>query len=52
MRFLNLSYSGSDCRYVDVLLMMTLVFVMITIDYKSMYTIGRNLSADGGFHFC
>eukprot|EP00439_Symbiodinium_sp_Y106_P075445 s486_g14.t5 len=30
-------------RYVDVLLMMTLVFVMITIDYKSMYTIGSEI---------
>ncbi|CAE7209873.1 MAP2B [Symbiodinium sp. KB8] len=30
-------------RYVDILLMMTLVFVMITIDYKSMYTIGSEI---------
>ncbi|CAE7564841.1 MAP2B [Symbiodinium natans] len=30
-------------RYVDVLLVMTLMFVMIAIDYKSIYTIGSEI---------
>ena len=35
-------------RYVDILLMMTLMFVMIAIDYKSVYTIGPDLSSVAG----